>query len=118
MAFTIQGGSSVTLDSPGRMFLDFSDRRFQGLLTHQGRVLADYQNSALSLPDVAIKLPTGSGKTLVGMLLGEWRRRSRGERVVYVCPTRQLGSGLIDQSQQMTAAAMQMADMKVWAHRS
>ena len=29
-----------------------------------------------------------------------------------------LGSGLIDQSQQMTAAAMQMADMKVWAHRS
>jgi hypothetical protein len=29
-----------------------------------------------------------------------------------------LGSGLIDQSQKMTAAAMQMADMKVWAHRS
>ena len=30
----------------------------------------------------------------------------------------ELGSGLIDQSQKMTAAAMQMADMKVWAHRS
>jgi hypothetical protein len=29
-----------------------------------------------------------------------------------------LGSGLIDQSQKMTVAAMQMADMKVWAHRS
>ena len=29
-----------------------------------------------------------------------------------------LGSGLIDHSQKMTAAAMQMADMKVWAHRS
>ena len=29
-----------------------------------------------------------------------------------------LGSGLIDQSQKMTAAAIQMADMKVWAHRS
>ena len=29
-----------------------------------------------------------------------------------------LGSGLIDQSQKMTIAAMQMADMKVWAHRS
>ena len=27
-------------------------------------------------------------------------------------------SGLIDQSQKMTAAAMQIADMKVWAHRS
>ncbi len=29
-----------------------------------------------------------------------------------------LGSGLIDQSQKMTVAAMAMADMKVWAHRS
>ena len=29
-----------------------------------------------------------------------------------------LGSGLIDQSQNMNVAAMQMADMKVWAHRS
>ena len=29
-----------------------------------------------------------------------------------------LGSGLIDHSQKMTVAAIQMADMKVWAHRS
>jgi hypothetical protein len=29
-----------------------------------------------------------------------------------------LGSGLIDQSQKMTVAAMAMADMKVCAHRS
>jgi hypothetical protein len=29
-----------------------------------------------------------------------------------------LGSGLIDQSQKMSVAAMQMADIKVWAHRS
>ncbi len=30
----------------------------------------------------------------------------------------ELGSGLIDHSQKMTAAAMQIADMKVCAHRS
>ena len=29
-----------------------------------------------------------------------------------------LGSGLIDQSQKMTVAAMAMAEKKVWAHRS
>jgi hypothetical protein len=29
-----------------------------------------------------------------------------------------LGSGLIDHNQKMTVAAMQMADMKVWAQRS
>ena len=33
-------------------------------------------------------------------------------------PLADLGSGLIDQSQKMTVAAMQMADMNVWAHRS
>ena len=31
---------------------------------------------------------------------------------------KQLGSGLIDYNQKMTAAAIQMADMKVCAHRS
>lgn len=29
-----------------------------------------------------------------------------------------LGSGLIDPSQKITVAAMQMAEKKVWAHRS
>ena len=29
-----------------------------------------------------------------------------------------LGSGLIDHNQKSTVAAMQIADMKVWAHRS
>ena len=38
----------------------------------------------------AFQLPAGSGKTLVGPLLGEWRRRKNEERVVYLCPTRQL----------------------------
>jgi len=33
-------------------------------------------------------------------------------------PADRLGSGLIDQSQKMTAAAMQMAEKNVWAHRS
>ena len=32
--------------------------------------------------------------------------------------SKNLGSGLIVYSQKMTTAAMQIADMKVWAHRS
>jgi hypothetical protein len=42
------------------------------------------------------------------------RQREPGGRVA----RQLLGSGLIDQSQKMTVAAMEMADMKVWAHRS
>ena len=40
--------------------------------------------------DVALELPTGTGKTLIGLLIGEYRRRKLRERVVYVCPTKQL----------------------------
>ncbi|MEM1687387.1 MAG: hypothetical protein QXR31_04830, partial [Zestosphaera sp.] len=41
-------------------------------------------------PDVAIELPTGTGKTMVGLLLAEWRRRRYGKPVIYACPTNQL----------------------------
>ncbi|MCG7350037.1 DEAD/DEAH box helicase [Sphingomonas sp. ACRSK] len=98
MAFKLGGTSSISLDSPERMFLDFSDRAFKGLLTHQGHVLAEYQSKALSVPNVAIKLPTGSGKTLVGALIAEWRRRKMQERVVYVCPTRQLAYQVVEEA--------------------
>ncbi|MFD4243686.1 DEAD/DEAH box helicase [Streptomyces sp. NPDC058525] len=44
----------------------------------------------LNKPDVALELPTGSGKTLVGLLLADWRRRHFKHRSVYACPTKQL----------------------------
>ena len=98
MAFKIGGGSSVSLESPESMFRDFSGRTIQGVLTHQGRVLNEYQAGALDKSDVAIKLPTGSGKTLVGLLIAEWRRRCKAERVVYVCPTRQLVHQVVEEA--------------------
>ena len=49
-------------------------------------------------PDIALQLPTGSGKTLVGLLMAEWRRRRYGERVVYLCPTRQLVNQVAQQA--------------------
>jgi hypothetical protein len=44
----------------------------------------------LKSKDLAFEMPTGSGKTLVGCLIAEWRRRSKSERVAYLAPTRQL----------------------------
>jgi hypothetical protein len=40
--------------------------------------------------DVAVELPTGAGKTLVGLLLAEYRRLRTRESVAYLCPTVQL----------------------------
>jgi len=48
--------------------------------------------------DIALQLPTGSGKTLVGLLIAEWRRIRYGERVVYLCPTKQLVNQVVEQA--------------------
>lgn len=57
---------------------------------HQLDQLRTYESSHMDTADVAMELPTGSGKTLVGLLVAEWRRRKNKARVVYACPTRQL----------------------------
>lgn len=60
------------------------------LWSHQADQLRVYTEQHVGTPDVALELPTGSGKTIVGLLAGEWRRQALGQRVVYACPTRQL----------------------------
>lgn len=61
--------------------------------------MKDYAQKALDAADVALQLPTGSGKTLVGLMIGEWRRRKFQERVVYLCPTKQLVNQVVEQAE-------------------
>ena len=77
-------------DSPDKLLLELPRRKIPDVLPHQREVMRTYAQSAVDEPDVALQLPTGSGKTLVGLLIAEWRRRKFNERVVYLCPTRQL----------------------------
>jgi len=60
------------------------------LWSEQADVLRVYAEAHVNSPDVALELPTGSGKTLVGLLIAEWRRLKIGERTAFVCPTNQL----------------------------
>jgi hypothetical protein len=55
-------------------------------------VLRKYHGEHLRTPDLALELPTGSGKTLPALLIAEWRRTSLGQRVVYACLTTQLAN--------------------------
>ena len=48
--------------------------------------------------DLAIKLNTGSGKTLVGLLIGESIRREFREPFLYLAPTRQLVSQVVEKA--------------------
>lgn len=60
------------------------------LWSHQADQLRQYHKDHKNSPDVALELPTGSGKTLMGLLISEWRRRTLAQRTVYACPTQQL----------------------------
>lgn len=60
------------------------------LWRQQGEILAEYAKRFEKKRDVAVELPTGTGKTLVGLLIADWRRRQYRKPVLYACPTQQL----------------------------
>jgi len=98
MAFKKPPAPGSVPESPDRLFRDLPRRKHASLFDHQGQILRTYVAQAIKAPDVALQLPTGSGKTLVGLLLAEWRRRKFNERVVYLCPTRQLVNQVVQEA--------------------
>jgi replicative superfamily II helicase len=68
------------------------------LWSHQADHLRTYAEEHQHSPDVALELPTGSGKTLVGLLIAEWRRRTLGQRIGYACPTKQLARQVLSKA--------------------
>ncbi|MCC6424177.1 MAG: DEAD/DEAH box helicase [Phycisphaerales bacterium] len=99
MAFTRKRATKASYNNPEALFHDLRSRTVEGLLSHQADILREYHTKALNQADVAIELPTGSGKTLVGLLIAEFRRVSRNERVLYLCPTKQLVRQTVEQSE-------------------
>lgn len=98
MAFKQLEEADPITDSPEKLILEFPRRKIPDVLPHQRDILKEYNDKAINLSDVALELPTGSGKTLVGLLIAEWLRRKNGERVVYLCPTKQLVNQVVSQA--------------------
>ena len=90
MAFKGTRNSTVNLSSPESLLHDLRQKKIKGPFSHQADMWRDYVKNSLEEKDVALQLPTGSGKTLVGLIIGEWRRRKFQERIIYICPTNQL----------------------------
>ena len=89
--FKIPTAKPVEVESPAILFRDLKrDPSIKFLWGHQEKTLDSYFKTHLDAKDLAIELPTGTGKTLVGLLIGEYRRRSRNERVAFLCSTKQL----------------------------
>lgn len=100
MAFRPIVRNTLKYPSPEALFNDCKKRKFAGVLAHQADVLRAYQKDALEQRDVAFQMPTGSGKTLVGVLIAEWRRRTFNERPLYLTPTRQLAFQVANEAQE------------------
>ncbi|WP_100489206.1 DEAD/DEAH box helicase family protein [Sporolactobacillus pectinivorans] len=76
--------------SPQEMYRDNKKKKIKGPLDYQTDMINAYMDKGYDKKDVAIELPTGSGKTLIGLLIGEYRRRKENEKVVFVCLNNQL----------------------------
>jgi replicative superfamily II helicase len=99
MVFKKINRSGPSNESPEALLHDLRGKKIQGPLAHQADIWRIYVEKHLHSSDLAIEMPTGSGKTLVGLILAEWRRRLNKEKVVYLCPTNQLVYQVAEQSE-------------------
>jgi len=92
MPFKGKGQARPLPVSPEALYRDLPRRRgaHPGMLIHQGDVLRGYAAGHVDTADLALELPTGTGKTLPGLVIAEWVRQVRSARVAYACPTVQL----------------------------
>lgn len=98
MAFKQPQTTSSVPETPDLLLRELPRRKIPDVMPHQAEIMKAYASSSIDKADVALQLPTGSGKTLVGLLVAEWRRRKFKERIVYLCPTKQLVHQVAEQA--------------------
>lgn len=89
---------NTSFNTPQEMYLDNRRKRINGALDYQSKMIDSYMGEGYKSSNVALELPTGAGKTLIGLLIGEFRRRKNGEKILYVCPNNQLVNQVVDKA--------------------
>jgi len=80
--------------------------RIKDLYGSQVEVLQAWFNSRTE-KDHVLKLHTGGGKTLVGLLIAQSILNETGEPVLYICPNNQLVAQTLEKAQQYSLPAVQ-----------
>ena len=75
-------------------------RRHEFLRGPQQEVIRTYPE-LVSNSDIALELPTGTGKTAVALLIAEWRRRRNGGPVTYLTLTNQLAGQALEEASRL-----------------
>jgi len=76
---------SIGNKKPSELIKEFANPWLQ-----QTQVLEAYENDSLQAPNVAIEMPTGTGKTLVGLTIAHYKQNAERLKIVYLCPNKQL----------------------------
>ncbi len=97
MAFNLRKKETFDYNTPQEMYQDNKLKRIHGLLDYQSTMLDEYMKN-ITKKNIALELPTGSGKTLIGLLIGEFRRKKYKNSVVFLCPTKQLVYQVVEQA--------------------
>ncbi|KAB4839034.1 DEAD/DEAH box helicase, partial [Bacteroides thetaiotaomicron] len=103
MAFKTTKSESTSFSTPQEMFQDNKMKSIMGLIDHQSKTLDNYMETIQSNGNivnkyVAFELPTGCGKTLIGILIAEFNRRKFHRKALFLCPTKQLVTQVCNQA--------------------
>src|SRR5688500_2468092 len=107
MVIKIPEKKSAVPKTPEELFHSLRARspEIKNLWSQQADILREYMKQ-IDERNVAFALPTGAGKTLVTLLIAEFRRQVRRERSVFLCPTRQLARQVGEQAAQYDIPAV------------
>jgi ERCC4-related helicase len=93
---------STGFATPEELFYKLSSRQSSHgyLRGPQQDVLREYAEKFSKAADVAFELPTGTGKTAVGLIVAEWKRLA-GNKAAYLSLTNQLAGQALEESKRL-----------------
>ncbi len=76
-------------------------KKFEYYRAHQGKILEDYDKIDDEVSDVALCLPTGTGKTAIALSIAYMSQLRSGSRVLYLSPNYQLVDQIISEASEL-----------------
>jgi hypothetical protein len=93
--------SAPSYDSPEELFVNLPSRAStHGYLRGPQQDALRIYNEHSGEQNVALELPTGTGKTAVGLVIAEWHRRRSRRPVAYLTLTNQLAGQVLKEAQE------------------
>jgi len=98
--------STAIYATPEALFYKLSEReKSHGYLRGpQQDVLREYAEKFSEVADIAFELPTGTGKTAVGLLIAEWWRL-QSRKVAFLSLTNQLAGQVLEEAKRLRVSA-------------